>query len=72
MWNLLLTNLVVPLAVDGIKKYINSTESKKDDKVLELVQTGASYLAKKPNNTVDNVLASQLEDKSMRPVQKAR
>jgi len=66
MWNVLLTNLVLPLALDTVKSYINSTESKKDDKVLDIVQTGASYLAKKPNNDITSILAEQLESRKMK------
>lgn len=72
MWNLLLTNVVLPIAVDAVKKYINSTESKKDDKVLDLVQTGASYLANKSNNTLDNTLADMVKESKMKTLQRVR
>lgn len=69
MWNLVLTNLVLPLAVDTVKKYINSTESKKDDKVLEVVQAGATYLADKPNNNVPKTYADVLKSCQMTKIQ---
>jgi hypothetical protein len=72
MWNLLLTHVVLPLAVDATKKYIESSETKKDDKVLEIVQVGATYLAHKPNNTVSVKTADSLSSDTMRQTQKAR
>ena len=68
----MLESLLIKLGVSLVTSYIESSSSKKDDKVLELVQTGASYLAKKPNNTVDNSLSVQLNEKSMNQVQKAK
>lgn len=72
MWNIILTNLVLPLAVDTVKKYIDSTESKKDDKVLEVVQTGAKYLANKGNNTITLDLSKELDKKEMIFTQKPK
>ncbi len=72
MWNIILTNLVLPLAVDTVKKYIDSTESKKDDKVLEVVQTGAKYLANKGNNNITLDLSKELDKKEMVFIQKPK
>ena len=66
MWTLLLKQLIIPLAVDSIKSYVKNTDSSKDDKVLEVVQVGASYLAKKTNNTVSKKVANSLESDSIR------
>ncbi|RXJ82644.1 hypothetical protein [Arcobacter sp. F2176] len=65
MWQ----SLLIDLGITLVKNYINSTESKKDDKVLELVQTGANYLANKPNNTVSTNTAVSLKNESMRKIQ---
>jgi len=51
MWFSLVGNLI-PYAIDIIVSYIKSTDSSKDDKVLEVVQLGAEYLANKDNNNV--------------------
>lgn len=42
---------LVPLAVELLKLYFKSTDTTKDDKVLEAVQQGCYYLA--PNKTND-------------------
>jgi len=51
MWQAMLLNLGINL----VKSYVESSESKADDKVLDLVKDGATYMAKKDNNdlTVD-------------------
>ncbi|RXK01508.1 hypothetical protein CRV02_08340 [Arcobacter sp. CECT 8989] len=72
MWASILTNFVLPLAVDTVKKYIDSTESKKDDKVLEVVQSGAKYLANKGNNTITLDLSKELDKKEMVFTQKPK
>lgn len=72
MLQVLLTNLVLPLAVDVVKLYVKNTESKKDDKVLEVVQTGASYLANKGNNSVLQSTAKSLRESSMRNAQDSK
>ncbi len=64
MWN-----LVVPLAVELVKAYVKSSSSTKDDKVLEIVQTGAEYLARKPNNTVSNQIIEPLKNCTMKKLQ---
>ena len=40
---------LVPLAVELLKAYFKTTDTKKDDKVLDVVQQGCYYLA--PNET---------------------
>lgn len=46
-------SIFLPLAIDLVKKYIVSSETKHDDKVLDIVQEGCKYLAFKSNNTLD-------------------
>jgi len=43
---------LMPFIFDLIKEYIKSSDTTKDDKVLEVVQMGAKYLATSENNTV--------------------
>jgi predicted transcriptional regulator len=68
MWKLLLLDL----AVTVVKKYISSSESKKDDAVLELVKEGTEYLANKTNNTVAKNLSESLNRSTMLKIQKSR
>lgn len=62
-------NIIIPVAVELLKKYIYSTSSTKDDKVLEIVQTGAEYLARKPNNTVSTEIIEPLKKCTMKKIQ---
>jgi len=48
MWQIILLNLGINL----VKSYIESSESKEDDKVLDIVKDGAKYLSAKDNNDV--------------------
>ena len=68
MWKLLLKQLVLPLAVNAVKSYVKNSDSDKDDKVLEVVQIGASYLAPKTNNTVSKNLALNIANDSMKKI----
>lgn len=60
-----LLNWLLPLAIEVIKGYIASTSSKSDDRVLEVVQKGASYLASKSNNDITNIEALNLKQKQI-------
>ena len=62
-------NIIIPVAVELLKKYIDSTSSTKDDKVLEVVQSGAEYLARKHNNTVSTQIAQPLKNCTMKNIQ---
>lgn len=57
---------LVPLAVELLKLYIKTSDSSKDDKVLEVVQTGCAYLAPKDNNTVNFGTVNVLDAHSMK------
>lgn len=72
MFSLLFTELILPVAVTAVKSYINSSETKKDDKVLEIVQKGAIYLSEQPNNTVSQNLAYTINSEVMRPIQNSK
>lgn len=69
MFAVFLKQLVLPLAFEAVKLYISNSSSKKDDKVLELVQQGAQYLAQKPNNTLSETDASIVKHATMTKVQ---
>lgn len=72
MWLTILTNFLLPVAVKTVTKYIDSTESKNDDKILELSKIGVEYLAKKNNNNVRMSLAKVLKKSDMRQIQKSK
>lgn len=55
-----LFSFLLPIAIDLIKGYIRSSDSKKDDLVLDIVKDGVCYLADKDNNSVDNITASRI------------
>lgn len=62
MFQAILTQIALPLAIKAIKRYINSTDTKKDDKVLDLVQKSANYLAKQDNNTLTPDIAKSIDE----------
>jgi len=61
-----IVTLLMPFVLDLIVVYIKSSSSKQDDKVLEIVQEGAAYLAQKENNNVSYVDSSNLKQRQMR------
>ena len=61
-----IVTLLMPFVLDLIVVYIKSSSSKQDDKVLEIVQEGAAYLAQKENNDVSYVDSSNLKQRQMR------
>ena len=56
----LIINIFVPVAVKTVKEYINTTDTKKDDKLLEIAQLSTQYLAEQTNNTVTKKIAEEL------------
>ena len=55
-----LFGFLLPIAIDIIKSYINSTSTKSDDKVLDIVKVGAKYLANNDTTSVSNYEAEIL------------
>lgn len=60
-----LVSILLPYAFDLIRSYIKSTDSSKDDKVLDMVQEGCKYLAPKSNNTLDQFDANAISAHEM-------
>lgn len=54
MWQIMLLNLGINL----VSEYIESSDSKQDDKILDIVKDGAKYLSAKDNNDVTVSLAT--------------
>ena len=67
-----LIQFIIPFAVNAVKDYIKNTDSKSDDKVLDVVKLGANYLAVKHNNSVTDQIAESLRDTSMILTQKPK
>lgn len=67
-----IVNIFLPVAIQTVKTYIKSTDSKNDDKLLEVTKIGAKYLAEKTNNTVTVEISRELNSSSMVLVQKSR
>ena len=57
-----LINLFIPLATKTITEYIKNTETKKDDKILEVAKLSINYLAENSNNTVSKEISKALND----------
>ncbi|HUH42146.1 MAG TPA: hypothetical protein VLZ29_03440 [Sulfurimonas sp.] len=58
-------NFLLPIAIEVLKSYINSTSTKSDDRVLEVVKVGAGYLANKSNNDITNIEALNFSKKQI-------
>lgn len=60
-----LINLFIPLATKTIMEYIKNSESKQDDKILEVAKLSINYLAENSNNTVSKEISKALNDCSI-------
>ncbi len=61
----MILQLVFPFLLDMLKEYIASTDTTQDDKVLSIVQEGASYLALSENNTLQKADSKVIEKAEM-------
>lgn len=60
-----LSSLLVPLAVEVIKSYVASSATSKDDKILEVVKTGARYLADCPSCSITDSQARFIDSQTI-------
>jgi hypothetical protein len=51
-------NILLPIALKTVENYLSNDDNSQDSKLLDSVQKSIDYLAKKPNNTL-NELSSQ-------------
>jgi len=56
---------LVPYVLKLLSSYISSSDSKKDDEILVMVQTGCSYLSEKDNNNLSASDAQFINNRSM-------
>jgi hypothetical protein len=68
----MLGSLLLELGIFAIKTYVKNSDDKKDDKILEAVQIGASYLAPKANNTISEKISDELQSSVMAETQRAK
>ena len=61
-----LSSLLIPLAVEVIKSYVASSATNKDDKILEVVKTGAKYLADCPECSITDSQARFLDTQTIK------
>ena len=60
-----LINMFIPLATKTITEYIKNTETKQDDKILEVAKLSINYLSENTNNTVTKEISKVLNDCSI-------
>ncbi|WP_332444342.1 hypothetical protein [Wolinella succinogenes] len=61
-----LASILVPLAVEVLKSYVSSSATSKDDKILEVVKTGAKYLADCPECSITDSQARFLDTQTIK------
>lgn len=59
-------SFLLPLAVELIRSYIKSTDSKKDDVILDIVKDSVCYLEGKDNNSVNSYAKETIQNAKMR------
>lgn len=56
----IVVNIFVPVAVKTVTEYVKNTDTKKDDKILQIAKLSTEYLAEQTNNTVTKKIADEL------------
>lgn len=64
-------DILLPVSVKVVKTYVESSDTKNDDKILEVSKIGVNYLATNINNSVTEKLASELNDTKMVTIQRS-
>ncbi len=65
-------NLLIPVATKTISEYIKTTDTKKDDKLLEVSKLAIDYLAEQSNNTITKEISNALSNCNMITCQKSK
>ena len=68
----LIINIFIPIAVKTVKEYIKTTDTKKDDKLLEIAKLSTEYLSEQNTNTVTKVIAENLNNCTAVKCQKSK
>ena len=61
-----LLTLFLPLAIDIVRMYIKSSDTTKDDQILNVVQDGCRYLAPKENNNLSPEISKKIQKTQFR------
>lgn len=69
MWITLL-RLLLPFAFNVVSKYVASSDSKKDDVILDIVKNTSKYMSLKDNNTLSIDTASAIALAKIKKVSK--
>lgn len=64
--------ILIQLGLYGLKLYAKNTDTKFDDKVLQIAKETVSYLAPKINNTITKEIAREIRVSEMIQTQKSR
>lgn len=62
----LVFEFILPIAITIIRGYIKSTDSTKDDIILDLVKDSIIYLSDQPNNTISKNIANMIDIQAMK------
>ncbi|MFT7004258.1 MAG: hypothetical protein ACJAWW_001615 [Sulfurimonas sp.] len=57
MWITIL-KILLPIAIKVLNKYVSSSDSQLDNKILDVAKTTSKYMSKKDNNTLSLDTAS--------------
>lgn len=68
----IIINIFIPIAVKTVKEYIKTTDTKKDDKLLEIAKLSTEYLSEQNTNTVTKVIAENLNNCTALKCQKSK
>lgn len=68
----ILINILIPIAVKTVKEYVKTTDTKKDDKLLEIAKLSTEYLSEQNTNTVTKVIAENLNNCTAVKCQKSK
>ncbi len=67
-----LIEIFLPLAIKVIEKYVKSTETKKDDDILQLIKLSFCNISKKNITNIDDYKLSIIDNSFIRVFQKPK
>ena len=68
----ILIDIFLPLAIKIIEKYVKSTDTKKDDEILELVKLSLGNIANKNYTNIDEHIVTAVDNCYIKKIQKER
>lgn len=67
-----LIDIFLPLAIKVIEKYVKSTETKKDDEILELVKLSLGNITQKNSTNIDDYVLTAIDNSFIRDCQRGK